>query len=495
MPAYQNSEADVLFPANDFFETLKVQLLSGEMLQQEHGVVEHFLKVNGAELMRLLLQSYLNRLADNEPQHEKLVVGTDDVERTCKRRGCTRQLMTEFGQVEVRRTGYFAPCVSSLFPLDAQLNLSLDKFSHGLRLVAAEAAATTSFGEVVCEIDRHTAGHVAKRQAEELAQKVSQDFHAFYAQRRHEQMAANDLLVLTTDGKGIVVRQEDLREGTRRAAERECHKKQTRLSPGEKKNRKRMAQVASVYSVGPHRRTAEDILSVTDERPPVHSPVPYNKRVWASVEGSSGEVIDELFDEACRRDPLNKQQWVVLVDGHLDQLKLVTSSAAARERQPAVIMDFVHVMEYLWKAAHALFGQDSDESEEWVRIMAMKLLQSQTTDVSTLVRMKGLIRGLDDKRMEAVDKCANYLRNHEAYLDYQTALAQGWPIATGVIEGACRHLVKDRMDITGARWSLKGAESVLKLRSLRSSGDLAEYLKYHCRRERERNYKELVMAA
>ena len=87
-----------------------------------------------------------------------------------------------------------------------------------------------------------------------------------------------------------------------------------------------------------------------------------------------------------------------------------------------------------------------------------------------------------------VDKAADYLDNNRARLRYDQALAQGMPIATGVIEGACRHLVKDRMDLTGARWGLARAEAILKLRSLKISGDLPAYLAFHFDTERQRHY-------
>ena len=85
-----------------------------------------------------------------------------------------------------------------------------------------------------------------------------------------------------------------------------------------------------------------------------------------------------------------------------------------------------------------------------------------------------------------IRKTLTYLDARQPYLDYPRALAEGWPIATGVIEGACRHLVKDRMDITGARWGLPGAEAILKLRALRSNGDLDTYWRYHLEQERRR---------
>ena len=104
------------------------------------------------------------------------------------------------------------------------------------------------------------------------------------------------------------------------------------------------------------------------------------------------------------------------------------------------------------------------------------------------MRRSATRKGISQEARAPVDKCADYLLKNKERFDYATALANGWPIATGIIEGACRHLVKDRMDLTGARWSLDGAEAVLRLRSLRASGDFEDYMAFHHRQERQRNY-------
>jgi hypothetical protein len=99
------------------------------------------------------------------------------------------------------------------------------------------------------------------------------------------------------------------------------------------------------------------------------------------------------------------------------------------------------------------------------------------------------MRGLSRATRKPVDACANHLSNHKPNVQYDAYLAAGFPIATGVIEGACRHLVRDRMEITGARWSLNGAEAILRLRSMRASGDLDQYWSHHERMERMRNHE------
>jgi hypothetical protein len=131
--------------------------------------------------------------------------------------------------------------------------------------------------------------------------------------------------------------------------------------------------------------------------------------------------------------------------------------------------------------------------ERWIRRHLLKILHGKAGVTAGGMCRSATLRNIDGKKREPVDNCARYLNNNSKYLMYERYLAQGLPIATGVIEGACRHLIKDRMDVTGARWSLKGAEAVLQLRSLRSSNDFDEYWTFHEEREYERNHKSLYV--
>jgi len=132
--------------------------------------------------------------------------------------------------------------------------------------------------------------------------------------------------------------------------------------------------------------------------------------------------------------------------------------------------------------------QDREERESWVRGRASAVLEGRAQDVAVGLRRAATRKQLSQGQRKPVDKAADYLENNRERLRYDQALAQGLPIATGVIEGACRHLVKDRMDITGARWGLPRAEAILKLRSLKVSGDLPAYLAFHFEQEQKRHY-------
>ena len=473
------------FEAKNLLDSLIEILRTPKWLGAEHGEVEQLIEKDGFEVMRLLLQGHLDERARQETEFDCIAHGTE--EHTHKRKNCSRQLNSIFGKVTSHRRSYSNGGVDSIFPQDAQLNLSKDQYSDGLRRQIAFTVSGQSFDKASESISRNTATMVAKRQIENITRLMSQDFDAFYKSRQVQNSDTSDLLVLTCDGKGVVMRQKDLRPATQKAAKSGKHKKKTRLSRGEKRNRKRMATVASVYNISPHIRSATDIIGRMKEDS-FQPPKPDNKRVWASVEKSSREVIEDMFAEALLRDPNQKRAWVVLVDGQPIQLKILKQVMKKQKLKATIVLDFIHVLEYLWKAAYCFFDEESPEAEDWVRERALKVLGGQASDVAAGIRRSCTKRNLNAKERENADKCADYLLKYKNYLRYDQYLSSGYPIATGVIEGACRYLIKDRMDITGARWGLQGAEAVIKLRAIIVSNDFDEYFKFHKRKEREKNY-------
>lgn len=196
-----------------------------------------------------------------------------------------------------------------------------------------------------------------------------------------------------------------------------------------------------------------------------------------------------MFEEAFRQDPAGTKTWVCLTDGNHTQIRLMKERAAAIGVRLTIVLDVIHVLEYLWKAVAAFFPNTSTPAAEaWVTARFLRILKGESGLVAAGIRRSATKRGLSKTARKAVDACAGYLHSHREYLRYDRFLRHGFPIATGVIEGACRHLIKDRMDVTGARWSLAGAEAVLKMRALKSSGDFDAYWTFHEARELERNH-------
>jgi hypothetical protein len=452
-----------------------------------HGALEARLDADGRELLRQVLQDHLDARAAREPRIEH-VVDCDGAPRGHVEAGHERALVTVFGAVRVRRLAYRARGRANLCPADARLNLPGERYSHGLRRLAAVEASRGSFDDAVAAVGRATGQALGKRQVEELAGRAAVDFDAFYEQRRAAAGDARDLLVLSCDGKGVVMRHDALRPATAKAAATTNPKLATRLSKGEKRNRKRIAEVAAVYDATPAPRTPTDILpgNDTERADATAGPATRNKWLMASVVDDAATVVARIFEEAERRDPDHHRIRVALVDGNNHQIQRIEAEARARNAPVTIVIDFIHVLEYVWKAAWSFFTEGDPATELWVRRHASAVLAGRATQVAGAIRRQATNQHLDPARRAGADTAATYLTNKRAYLDYPTALERGWPIATGVIEGACRHLVKDRMDITGARWGLPGAEAILKLRAIRSNGDWDEYWPFHLRAERQR---------
>lgn len=486
--ACQDEITDVFAPATEHLQEVIEKLKAPPARRMTHSDVERLIQTEGWEMLRLLFQGYVDSHGLGEAEEQ--VRDASGLLRTHRPKE-GRNLMTLFGQVQLReRQGYGAAGESVLYPLDGKLNLPADKYSFGTRRRTAEESSKISFDEAVKTVNATTGAHLAKRQAEELAQRAATDFEAFYEQRAAPTESPGSIMVTTFDQKGIVVRTEDLREATRKAAEERVHTYATRLSPGEKQDTKRMAAVAAVYTTAPHVRTPEDILTArpTPVEARVAAPRPEDKRVWASLVEDSKDVINAGFEEALRRDPEKRKDWVALVDGNKDQLRFLRQCVRRYGVTVTIIMDFIHVLEYLWKAAHAFYGKGNSAAESWVRKRGLEILRGKAGYVAGGMRRSATLRGLRGRSRKAVDKAARYLLKHKRFLRYDEYLAKGYPIATGVIEGACRHLLVDRLDITGARWGLLGAEAVIKLRAIRSSGDFEEYWAFHEAQERRRNH-------
>ena len=491
LPAAQGGE-DVAAPdglggfaaSREQFESLIGFLDGTDAVGLSHAELEERLDRDGRELLRRLLDDHLALRALRERRLEQ-VVGDEGVRRARVEAGHQRALETVFGTVSVGRLAYRAPGVSNLHPADAALNLPIERHSHGLRKLAGLEAARGSFQDAVDAIERATGQRLGKRQVEELATIAAIDFEDFYEARRPARCQRGDLLVLSADGKGIVMRPDALRTATGRRAARAGPKPMVRLSRQDQRYRKRMAEIGAVYDATPAPRTVADILTsaAPDGYEPAPGPVAANKWLCASIVKNAATVIGRIFDEAQRRDPKHRRTWVALVDGNAHQIQRIKYQANRRGVPVTIICDFVHVLQYLWNAAGALHPDNPAGAEQWVHQHATRVLEGNATRVAGVIRRTATNQHLDPTQRKPADEAANYLTNLARYLDYRTALANGWPIATGIVEGACRHLIKDRMDITGARWGLAGAEAVLKLRALKANGDFEQYWQYHLTQE------------
>jgi hypothetical protein len=485
-------------PACDQFAEL-TEFLSGTGAEaMEHQDLEERVQVSLREAGRLLLQGFFGLRAARE-QRLPAVTGADGMARTRAEKGRSRILGTCFGDVPVSRTAYRRAGASDLHPADGQLNLPPRRDSRAMQKLTVIHAADRSYENAADAVERATGQRPGKRQAEEMMIAAAADYRDFYAsgQYRPPGLAARDVLALECDAKGIVVLPREMRPDWARKSRKSAPKQDGRLSRGEVRNRKRMAETGAVFAVTPVPRTAGDILRPPDGTPAAagppatDTPRARDKRVTASIARPAAEVAADAFAEADRRDPGREHTWIALADGNVHQLTRIRAEADARGVTLTIICDFVHVIEYLWSAAWCFFPEASPQAGPWVRQYATAVLEGQATQVAATIRdqITTADPALTAAKRKQASAAAGYLDAKAPYLNYRQALRSGWPISSGVIEGTCRHLVKDRMDITGARWTVQGAEAVLKIRALLASGDFDAYWAYHLQRERERNHQ------
>jgi hypothetical protein len=489
MNTYTN--ADTFAPARVQFEHVAHDLAAN---RGDLFACEQFVAARLIEIGRLLIQGTLDLMAARESPR-------DDVRDSSDRplpysRPSARTVVSLFGPVQVRRLAYSARSGDRYeHPMDEQLGLQRDSFSLNVRARVARVLLGSSYAEAKDPSLGVLPFPVCFRSMQRLTVRMAEDFAAFYAQRSSSSIAPSThrehtLLILSTDGKGVPMRTEGLRPATQKAAEQqEPSAQRYAIKPGQKRQRKRMAQVAAVYSIDPFVRAPEDVLrELRPEDEPFERvrPRPQNKRVWASVERDAEVEIAAMFDEAALRDPERKQRWIVLVDGNEFQLEQVRLNAKRLKADVTIVVDLLHVSGYLWAAGSALHGASTVAAQLWTDTQVLRLLRGEAREVSRQLRRIATIRKLKGSKLDAVEAAARYLSNHAEWLKYDEALTDGLPIATGVIEGACRYVVKDRMERTGSRWSLAGAEAILQLRALWASGDWEAYVQFHCAREAER---------
>ncbi|MFE3281424.1 ISKra4 family transposase [Nocardia sp. NPDC059239] len=342
--------ADPFDESRKSFETLVADLAGPATAVIAHHDLEDLVHERGRDLLRQLLQDHLElRSVREEVELTDRRAGGPICGRNRLERGHVRQLATVVGPVTVRRCALRAPGERNIYPADAGLSLPSGRHSHGLRRQAVLEATRSSYDTTRSAISRWCGPVAGKRQLEGLVAAAAVDIDAFYSAKVPAPAAADTLLVLSADGKGIVMRPEALREATRRAAERATGVFRTRLASGEKPHRKRMATLAAVYDAEPAPRRPHDMIAVPGgprrgDRPPRSGPHATNTWLTASVDKDPAEVIAAAFAQAEARDPTHARPWIAVVDGDHHQIELISAEAARPGARIHIALDIVHVI-------------------------------------------------------------------------------------------------------------------------------------------------------
>lgn len=404
----------------------------------------------------------------------------------------TRPLHTVFGEFQIERTAYGTRegQAIELVPLDTRLQLPEGKFSYLLQQWDMMLGVEQPFGTVgrtlqaILGIEQHVDS--LERISRQMAQAVEPFHDARVVPPSREEGA---ILVSSADHKGVPMRRASQDPPIRQ------HDRQRGPKPG----RKKMATVGSVYTIDQHRRTPQQIVESLfrrpdEPRPKDDRPQPCHKHVWAclSYEDEEGthhgteQVFGWITQELQDRDPKQRKELVCLMDG--EEALWEACEWFVSDRPVVGILDLLHVTPRLWEAAHVWHARDSAAAEQFVRDRVLRVLRGEVGYVTGGLRQMATKAQLRGKRLETIERICTYFDKNRHRMRYDEYLAAGYPIASGVIEGACRHLVKDRMERAGMHWVLEGAQAMLNLRSVQLSDAWDEFSAFRIERETARLY-------
>jgi hypothetical protein len=468
------------FCARQEFSSLESWLSAPLTLQRPLHQIEAQQEIKARELHRLLLQHHVQQRGDGDVGPALRVGEPSAALLYTHRRLQRRTLKTIVGLIHIDRIGYGRQGLGSLHPLDEAMQLPGRSFSYELQKRMVKAAVQGPFQESSDRMRELTGMPVPKRSLEEILPDAAQDFDAFYAQRLPEpwQQTAS-ILVAAVDGKGIPMVKPG---GALRAARR---------TKGQKANRKKMATVAAVFTRAPWARTPEQVVESlfrTGANKKIEPgrgspPRPEHKRVWASLVKGKAAVIEQVVQEVQRRDPESQKIHVALTDGERALQILVDDRL-----QVTLILDLLHVLEKVWKAAHVFHSEGSPEAEVWARLACLRILEGNVCQVVKGLRQTVTKRKLFGAKRKTLLSVADYFQKNRDRMRYDEYLKHGLPIASGSVEGACKNLIKDRMERSAVRWTESMAEAIVKLRAIYLSGDFDSYWEFHIIQDQRRLY-------
>lgn len=410
-----------------------------------------------------------------------------------------------FGEVTIPRAAYADDSTGYVYPLDAQLNLPAHTSSYLLEKWLLARAAETDFREATAVLNEMCDFALFPSVPQRLGADVAARVDAFSNQSAAPAPdTEGSHLAISADGKGVpILKAERPGQGTPPETPK------ARRAKGEKPGITKQAVVTVDFSFDPGPREPEAIVKalLNEYTPEEHHQAKHerqqrreagereprvacNTHRRATVHGKD-DAMTALIDRVLKRDPTGAKPIVALLDGDPsldDALRRAVNAASLADRVDALILDIIHVSEYVWEAGTALYGEKDPQRVGWVRDKLFALLNSEVGRVIGGLKQTLTKTDLRPSQQHALEKAITYFENHRHMMDYATYLTKGYPIATGLVEGACGALVNDRMAHSGMRWSLRGAQAVLHLRAVKKNNDWEHFWKYSIDAEKTRLY-------
>jgi hypothetical protein len=406
-----------------------------------------------------------------------------------------RPYQSVFGPFELDRVVYGTRESQQLefVPLDARLGLPAGKFSYRLQDWDQALVVDNPYQQVNHVLSRILGFEQSVASLEQRTHTLAAAVDDFRARQPPAPVAAvPQVIVLSGDGKGVPIR----KPATAPPIQAHDHQR------GPKPERKKMALVGAVYHIEPYRRTPHEVLEALFHDPaaavPVRAtarrPAPPHKRLRASLNRQEGttavcateEIFPWLVTEAQQRDPKQQCPWVVVMEGQPALWEAVNHALGDTPR--VEILDLLHATRYLWEAVHLFHPAGSDRAPQLMKLLVLGLLSGVGAALIPWLITQAESIGLTAPHRERLEQISQYFHHHHARLHYDQYLAAGYPIASGVIEGACRPVIKDRLERTGMHWTVPGAQALLQLRCVTLNGDWEAFMNHYIDQESRRLY-------
>jgi len=405
----------------------------------------------------------------------------------------SRPYVSIFGPVQMERFVYAEREGQAIafVEVDARLALPDSKFSYLLQDWDQSFVMEQPFDKVRQTVAKMLGLPQCVDSLERMNREMSQQVEAFHAVQEPPPVKEEGaIFVQTGDGKGVKIR----RPADAKPIENHRHQS------GPKPDRKRMATVGAVYSINPFVRTPEEVVeslfrNPEEKRPKRERPRPCHKHLRAMLthENAAGEeihgragVFGWIADEMAQRNGQGHKPIVCIMDG---EESLWEARDVFQEHVPMVdVLDLLHVTPRLWDAAAQFYARDSAAAETFVRVRVLRILRGEVNAVVRGLRRMSTLHELVGKKQADVKKICGYFEKNRHRMRYDEYLKHGYPIASGVIEGACRHVVKDRLERTGMSWVRQGAQSMLELRCLYLTAQWDAFMTFRVERETQRLY-------
>jgi hypothetical protein len=476
-----------------FWSVVEHMQHAAEKQQPIHHVEETIFR-NLLVMGRWLLQAFLDMAGTGDVGPTLTIAGDSPTEpdRTLPRLDQPRKrpYLSIFDAIDIERTCYGQDRVEAA-PLDAQLHLPQRQYSYLLQQWLGAFVVDDAHAEAIRKLGAILGLEITVRASEDLNREQASDVVVFQDRLPvPEATEEGPLLVVTADCKGVPLVRQAL------PPEKETDTPlpalaNRRRGKGEKANKKKMAAVGAVYTIKPFVRTADDVIDeVMRKEARKQRPRPQNKRVRAELLVGKVALFLWLADEVIRRNPQGNKPVIFLSDG---ERALHDRQREYLPEDTICILDLFHVLERLWKVAWCFFEERTQKraAHVWVEERLKRLLEGKVDAVIRGMRYQATQRGLKGQKRKTVEDAAEYFEGNRDRMKYDVYLAAGYPIGSGVVEGACRHLVKDRMERTGMRWLPSGAQAMLDLRATYLNGEWDAFWNFHVAREDERLYGKI----